>query len=48
MKEAQMEEIGGYILRVIEVVGTRINYEKEMKEIGGKVLALARKFPIPE
>jgi glycine hydroxymethyltransferase len=48
MKEPQMEEIGGYILRVIEVVGTRINYEKEIKEIGGKVLTLARKFPIPE
>jgi glycine hydroxymethyltransferase len=48
MKEPQMEEIGGYILRVIEVVGTRINYEKEIKEIGEKVLALARKFPIPE
>ena len=47
MKEPQMEEIGGYILRVIEVVGTRINYEKEMKEIGEKVLALARKFPVP-
>jgi len=48
MEEPQMEEIGGYILRVIEVLGTRINYEIEMKEIGEKVLAMARKFPIPD
>ena len=47
MKEQEMEQIGALVLRVIELVGTRINYAKEMKEIGEKVLALARKFPIP-
>jgi glycine hydroxymethyltransferase len=41
MKEAEMEQIGELVLRVIEVVGSR-------KEIGEKVMALARKFPIPE
>jgi glycine hydroxymethyltransferase len=48
MKEAQMEEIGGYILRLIEVLGRGENEESMKKEIGEKVLALARKFPIPE
>jgi glycine hydroxymethyltransferase len=48
MKEAEMKQIGEWVLRVIEVVGSRKNEEKEMKEIGEKVKALARKFPIPE
>jgi glycine hydroxymethyltransferase len=48
MKEAEMEEIGGYILRVIEVLGSRENYEKVMSEIKTGVLNLTKKFPIPE
>ena len=48
MKEAEMEEIGDMVARVIEVVGSRKNYESVMKEVGEKVLTLARKFPIPE
>jgi glycine hydroxymethyltransferase len=48
MKEPQMEEIGGYILRVIELLGSGKNEEKEMAEIKRKVLRLARKFPIPK
>lgn len=48
MKETEMEQIGALVLRVIEVVGTRKNYNEVMKEIGEKVLVLARKFPIPD
>ena len=48
MKEGEMEEIGGYILTVIEVVRSKENYEKVIKEVEEKVRALARKFPIPD
>ena len=48
MKEGEMEEIGGYILTVIEVDRSKENYEKVIKEVEEKVRALARKFPIPD